>query len=78
MISRCKDRSWRLLRANVKAQSSGVEIKDGELEGSQQGQIAFAGRVGMDGWSFRPEQPDFGGDKGGEDVRLPISSTSQM
>jgi len=46
---------WRLLRANVKAQSSGVVIKDGELESSQQGQIAFEGRVGLDGWSFRPD-----------------------
>ncbi|MGA8233391.1 MAG: translocation/assembly module TamB domain-containing protein [Candidatus Acidiferrales bacterium] len=48
---------WRLLRANVKAQSSGVEIKDGELASSQQGQIAFEGRVGLDGWSFRPDSP---------------------
>ena len=46
---------WRLLRANVKAQSSGVVIKDGELESSPQGQIAFEGRVGLDGWSFRPD-----------------------
>ena len=48
---------WRLLHANVKAQSSGVEIKDGELESGNQGQIAFAGRVGLDGWSFGPDSP---------------------
>ena len=48
---------WRRLRANVQAQSSGVEIKDGELESNQQGQIAFEGRVGLDGWSFRPDSP---------------------
>ena len=48
---------WRLLRANVQARSSGVEIKDGELEGSPQGQIAFAGSVGLDGWSLRPDSP---------------------
>ena len=48
---------WRLLRANVKAQSSGVVMNDGELESSQQGQIVFAGRVGLDHWSFRPDSP---------------------
>jgi translocation and assembly module TamB len=48
---------WRSLRANVRAQSSGMEIKNGELESKPQGQIAFAGRVGLDGWSFKPDSP---------------------
>src|ERR1700682_4934321 len=48
---------WRIVRLNFDAASSGVQFQNGCLKNSQQGQISFSGRIGLDHWSFKPESP---------------------
>ena len=48
---------WRTVRLNLDAASSGVQFQNGYLENSQQGQISFSGRTGLEHWSFKPDSP---------------------
>jgi len=49
--------TWRALGFALNANSSGVHLQDGKLEGSQQGQVTFAGQAGLDRWSYLPGNP---------------------
>jgi translocation and assembly module TamB len=48
---------WRMLRANLDLGPSGVALQDGVLEGTEQGQLSFNTRAGLEHWSFTPSSP---------------------
>jgi translocation and assembly module TamB len=49
--------SWKLLRANVDAGPSAINLTSGYLESSTQGKIHFNLRAGLDQWVYTPDSP---------------------
>lgn len=49
--------TWRSLDFTINANSSGVHLENGKLEGSQQGQVTFEGQAGLNRWSYASGNP---------------------
>ena len=49
--------SWRTLEVTMSADPSSIQLQQGNLEGTRQGQITFDTRVGLNHWSYVPGNP---------------------
>ncbi len=52
-----KDSSWRMVRARVQANPAKIAVNNGYAAPETQGEITFGGEVGLDRWSYRPDNP---------------------